>query len=74
MDALKNFMSTMTDMIMHQVLEQVKKMLEAASSVRPLPRFEYVPTVGCEPSHRHALMVSCLHSEGMREAPHTNRE
>ncbi|KAJ8423651.1 hypothetical protein Cgig2_010638 [Carnegiea gigantea] len=27
--------------------------MEVASSVRPLPHFDYVPTTGCEPSHRH---------------------
>ncbi|KAJ8432713.1 LOW QUALITY PROTEIN: hypothetical protein Cgig2_001931 [Carnegiea gigantea] len=33
-DALKNFMSTMTDAIMQQVLEQLKKVVEAASLAR----------------------------------------
>ncbi|KAJ8438999.1 hypothetical protein Cgig2_012995 [Carnegiea gigantea] len=72
MDDLKNFMSTMKDAIMQQVSEQVKKVVEAASSVRPLPRFEYVPTIGCEPSHRHDPVVSLRHSERMREAPYLN--
>ncbi|KAJ8434598.1 LOW QUALITY PROTEIN: hypothetical protein Cgig2_025024 [Carnegiea gigantea] len=49
-DALKNFMSTITDAIMQQVCEQVKKAVKAASSVRPLPRFEHVPIGGYEPS------------------------
>ncbi|KAJ8425107.1 hypothetical protein Cgig2_013837 [Carnegiea gigantea] len=63
----------MTDTIIQQVSEQVKKAHEASSSARPLPRFEYVPTPGCEPSHRHAPVVSQRHSEGMREAPHANK-
>ena len=36
MDALKNFMPTMTDTIMQQLSEQVKKAMEATSSTRPL--------------------------------------
>jgi len=48
--------------------------MEAASFARPLPRFEYVPTTGCEPSHRHATVVSHRHSEVMREASHANRD
>ncbi|KAJ8434137.1 hypothetical protein Cgig2_000857 [Carnegiea gigantea] len=71
-DALKNFMSTMTDAIMQQVSKQVKKVVEAASSVRPLPRLEYMPTTGCELSHRHDPMVSHCHSERMKEAPYAN--
>ncbi|KAJ8421250.1 LOW QUALITY PROTEIN: hypothetical protein Cgig2_015906 [Carnegiea gigantea] len=63
-------MPTMTDIIIQQVSEQVKKTMEA---VRPLRRFEYMPTIGYEPSHRHAPMVSHRHSEGMTEAPHANR-
>lgn len=49
MDALKNFMSTMTDTIMQQVSEQVKKALEAASYARPLPRFDYMPSTAASP-------------------------
>ena len=45
-DALKNFMSTMTDTIMQQVSEQVKKAVEAVRSTLPLSRFKYVPTRG----------------------------
>ncbi|KAJ8429301.1 LOW QUALITY PROTEIN: hypothetical protein Cgig2_027670 [Carnegiea gigantea] len=41
--------------------------------MRPLLRFEYVPTRACEPSHRHSLMVSHRDSEGIRKAPHTDR-
>jgi len=43
-DALKNLMSTMIDTKIQQVSEQVKKVMQAVSSARPLPRFEYVPT------------------------------
>ncbi|KAJ8434593.1 hypothetical protein Cgig2_025019 [Carnegiea gigantea] len=64
-DTLKNFMSSMTDTIKQQVSEQVKKAVEATSSVRPLPRFEFVPL--------HAPMVSHHHSEGMKEATHADR-
>ncbi|KAJ8427550.1 hypothetical protein Cgig2_003113 [Carnegiea gigantea] len=46
-------MSTMTDTIMQQVSKQVKKAVEAATFARPLPHFDYIPTTGCEPSHRH---------------------
>jgi len=46
-NALKNFMSTMTDTIMQQVSEQVKKAMEAATFRRPLPHFDYVPNVSC---------------------------
>ncbi|KAJ8435163.1 hypothetical protein Cgig2_007784 [Carnegiea gigantea] len=73
-DAFKNFMSAMTDTIMQQVSKQVQTAVEAVSTARPLPHFEYVPTTGCEPSLRHDPMVSHRHSEGMREAPHVNRD
>ncbi|KAJ8430135.1 hypothetical protein Cgig2_011079 [Carnegiea gigantea] len=62
----------MTSAIMQQVSEKVKKTVEATSSVRPLPRFEYVPTMGCKPSHRCDPMVSPRRSERMQEAPHTS--
>ncbi|KAJ8435429.1 hypothetical protein Cgig2_013927 [Carnegiea gigantea] len=42
----------MTETIPQQVLEQVKQAMEAANSTRPQPHFDYVPTAGCEPSHR----------------------
>ncbi|KAJ8432948.1 hypothetical protein Cgig2_020578 [Carnegiea gigantea] len=42
-------MSTMTDAIMQQVSEQVKKVVEATSSARPLPHFEHVPTRDASP-------------------------
>ncbi|KAJ8444407.1 hypothetical protein Cgig2_026611 [Carnegiea gigantea] len=60
-------MSTITDAIMQQVSEQVKKAVEAVSSASPLPRFEYVPTVGCEPPRRHEPETS-----PRRKAPHAN--
>jgi len=44
MDALKNFITTMTDTILKQVTKQVKKIIEAMSSIRPLPTFDYVST------------------------------
>ncbi|KAJ8427241.1 hypothetical protein Cgig2_016933 [Carnegiea gigantea] len=72
-DTLKNFMSTMTDTLMQQVSKQVKKSVEAASSVRPLSRFNYVPTAGCEPSHRHVSMASHRHGDGVREATRMDR-
>ncbi|KAJ8429286.1 LOW QUALITY PROTEIN: hypothetical protein Cgig2_016324 [Carnegiea gigantea] len=59
-------MSTMMDTIMQQ------RAVEATSSARPLPHFEYVPTMGCEPSYRYDPVVFHRHSERMREAPHTN--
>ncbi|KAJ8444403.1 hypothetical protein Cgig2_026607 [Carnegiea gigantea] len=62
----------MTDAIMQQVSEQVKKVVEAASLARPLPHFKYVPSVSCEPSYRHDPMISHRRSERMREAPHAN--
>ncbi|KAJ8419709.1 hypothetical protein Cgig2_012096 [Carnegiea gigantea] len=43
--------------------------MEATSSARPLPHFEYMPTDGCEPSHRHHPVASPRHSERMQEAP-----
>jgi len=45
----------MIDARMQQVFKQVKKAVEAAGSVRPLPHFKYVPTEGCEPSYRREL-------------------
>ncbi|KAJ8424602.1 hypothetical protein Cgig2_011529 [Carnegiea gigantea] len=62
----------MIEAIIQKASEQVKKAVEAASFVRPLPRFECVPTTGCEPSYRHDPMVSHRHSERMREASHAN--
>ncbi|KAJ8430162.1 LOW QUALITY PROTEIN: hypothetical protein Cgig2_028048 [Carnegiea gigantea] len=53
-----------------QVTEQVKKAMEAANSARPLPHFDYVPTTGCELSHRHVPVVSHRHSDEVREVTH----
>ncbi|KAJ8421066.1 hypothetical protein Cgig2_006337 [Carnegiea gigantea] len=45
LDALENFMTTMTDAITRQVSKQVKRTMEAANSVRPLPLLiTYLPT------------------------------
>ncbi|KAJ8434233.1 hypothetical protein Cgig2_005912 [Carnegiea gigantea] len=52
MDALKNFLTTMTHTLQQQVAKQVKKTMEAASSMRALPAFDYKPTRGCEPFSR----------------------
>ncbi|KAJ8419798.1 LOW QUALITY PROTEIN: hypothetical protein Cgig2_030527 [Carnegiea gigantea] len=67
-DALKNFMSTMTNTIIEHVTKQVNKAMEVASSVRPLPHFDYMPATGCKPSHRAAPVASHRHSDGVREA------
>lgn len=64
-DALKNFMSTRTDTLMQQISQQVKKAVEAVSSARPVPRFDYMPAPGCEPSYRHAPVASCYHNGGI---------
>ncbi|KAJ8426991.1 hypothetical protein Cgig2_033849 [Carnegiea gigantea] len=66
-------MSAMTDTIMQQVTEQVKKAMEAASSPRPLPHFDYMPNTGCQPSHRHTLELSHHHSDGLRETTYPDR-
>ncbi|KAJ8427200.1 hypothetical protein Cgig2_011776 [Carnegiea gigantea] len=44
----------MTDTIMQQISEQVRKAVGAANSMRSLPTFDYALTMGFEPSHRHA--------------------
>ena len=46
-DVLKNLMSTMTDTILQQLTEQVKKTMEVVNSARPLPTSDYVPIAGC---------------------------
>ncbi|KAJ8451982.1 hypothetical protein Cgig2_016563 [Carnegiea gigantea] len=70
-DALKNFMSTMMDTITWQVSEQVKMAMEAANSARPFPHFDYVPTNGCEPSHRQEHVPSPRYTEQEWESRHT---
>jgi len=47
MEAVKNLMSTMTDTILQQLTEQVKKTMEVVNSARPLPTSDYVPIAGC---------------------------
>ena len=53
-DAFKNFMTSMTNNILRQVTEQVKRAMEAVNAIKPLPTFDYVPTTECELSHRCA--------------------
>ncbi|KAJ8432124.1 hypothetical protein Cgig2_027706 [Carnegiea gigantea] len=67
LDALKNFMTTMTDTILQQVTEQVKKTMEAVSFIRPFLAFDYVHTTSCEPSRRCALAESLRRSNEVRE-------
>ncbi|KAJ8423183.1 hypothetical protein Cgig2_030968 [Carnegiea gigantea] len=57
----------MTDAIMLQVNEQVKKAMEVANSARPLRHFNYVLTTGCKPSHRHVPVKTQYHSGVERE-------
>ncbi|KAJ8433387.1 hypothetical protein Cgig2_019177 [Carnegiea gigantea] len=52
-DTLKSLMPTITDTVLQQLTEQVKKAVEATNSARPLPTFDYVPTTGCEPSQSY---------------------
>ena len=73
MDVLKNFMFTMTDTIMQQLSEQVKKAMEVVSPARPLPHFDYVLTMGYEPSHRHVPVTSHRHNDGGREVARPGR-
>ncbi|KAJ8433388.1 hypothetical protein Cgig2_019178 [Carnegiea gigantea] len=72
-DALKNFMSTMTDAITRQVSKQVKKAMKAANSTRPLPHFDYIPTNGCEPSHRQEQAPSPRYTERERGRPYAKQ-
>ncbi|KAJ8434870.1 hypothetical protein Cgig2_004636 [Carnegiea gigantea] len=62
----------MTDAIMQQVSKQVKKAVEVASFVRPLPCFDYMTAVGCKRYRRHDPTTSPHCSERMQEAPHAN--
>ena len=52
MDALKNFITTIIDTLLQQVATQVKKTMEAASSMRPLLVFDYKPMQERETSSR----------------------
>ena len=65
--ALKNFMTTMTDTILQQVTEQVKKTMEVMGSMRPLPAFDYVPTSRYKLSHRRTPAKSLCRSDEVRE-------
>jgi len=67
LDALKNFMTIMTDTILQQVTEQVRTTMEVVNSMRLLPTFDYEPTVGCKPSYRRAPMGSLCQSDEGRE-------
>ncbi|KAJ8423014.1 hypothetical protein Cgig2_013486 [Carnegiea gigantea] len=73
MDALKNFMPTMTDTIMQQASKQVQRAMEAANSARPLLHFDYVPTTACEPSHWLTCVLSPHHTDRDYEASQSNR-
>ncbi|KAJ8446018.1 hypothetical protein Cgig2_012362 [Carnegiea gigantea] len=57
----------MTNTIMQQAAEQVKKAIEVANSPRPLPTFGYMPAMDCEPSYRHAPSRSHRCSDEVRE-------
>ena len=72
-DALKNFMSTMTDTIMRQVSKQVQRAMQAANWVRPLPHFDYVPTTTCTPSHWLTRVSSPRHTDRDCKASQSNR-
>ena len=72
-DTLKNFMSVMTKSVTRQVLEQVKWAMEATNSARPLPHFDYVPTVGCEPSHWQTQVLSPQSTERERGTSWSNQ-
>ncbi|KAJ8438673.1 hypothetical protein Cgig2_031638 [Carnegiea gigantea] len=41
--------------------------MEVENSTRPIPTFDYVPTPGYEPSHRHAPIKSHHRNEEMRD-------
>ncbi|KAJ8424932.1 LOW QUALITY PROTEIN: hypothetical protein Cgig2_027945 [Carnegiea gigantea] len=66
-------MSVITEAIKWQVSEEVKRAMEAANSARPLPHFGYVPTAGCEPSHRQVRIPSSHSAEREREASRSNQ-
>ncbi|KAJ8431068.1 LOW QUALITY PROTEIN: hypothetical protein Cgig2_017064 [Carnegiea gigantea] len=69
MDALKNFMSTMTDAITHQVTEQVKRAMEAANSARLLLHLNCIPTLGGEPSTDRSGYNLPITQSGSEEYP-----
>ncbi|KAJ8424343.1 hypothetical protein Cgig2_022189 [Carnegiea gigantea] len=47
--------------------------MEAATSTRPLPHFDHVPTTTCKPSHRLTRLPSPHHTNRDREASQPNR-
>lgn len=53
---------------------QVKKAMEVANSWRSLPTFDYVPTAGCESSHRHTPVRSYRRSDELREMAHPEKD
>ncbi|KAJ8439298.1 hypothetical protein Cgig2_006434 [Carnegiea gigantea] len=64
----------MTDTIMQQVTEKVRKAIEDASSARPLPTFNYMPTMHCESAHRHAFIGCPRRSDEVREMAYSERD
>ncbi|KAJ8437173.1 hypothetical protein Cgig2_003802 [Carnegiea gigantea] len=48
--------------------------MEAVNSATPLPIFDYVPTAGCEPSHRRAPARSKCRSDKVREIARPERD
>ncbi|KAJ8435827.1 hypothetical protein Cgig2_017122 [Carnegiea gigantea] len=63
----------MTYTITRQVSEQVQRAIEVANSASPLPHFDYVSTIGYEPSHRCARIPSPYRTKREREASWLNR-
>ena len=49
---IKNFMTTITDMLLPQVMEQVEKIIEGSSSVQLVPISRYESTFRHEPLDR----------------------
>ncbi|KAJ8435963.1 hypothetical protein Cgig2_017501 [Carnegiea gigantea] len=47
--------------------------MEAVKSMRPLPTFDYVPTAGREPPHRHSTAESLRQSDEVREIARLER-
>jgi len=72
-DALKTLISTMADAITCQGPEQVRRAMEAVSSARPHPPFDYPLVHEGEPSHRHEGIPSPRHAERGREVSRLDR-
>jgi len=68
-DAVENFMSIVMDTITQQVSEWVKRAIEAATSVRPFPHFDYVTTYDGEPSRRPERVPSPHYTGGISVEP-----